>query len=131
MKTALKSQKIRKNFKMSRRETKFYLKALVIILFLICLFGYGAFEIWNYATGPKIILTSPANGSSVSESLISIDGQGKNIKEITLNNRPILMDETGKFSEKILLSYGYNVLELKAEDRFGKTTEQKLQIVYK
>jgi hypothetical protein len=30
-----------------------------------------------------------------------------------------------------LLSYGYNVLELKAEDRFGKETEQKLQIVYK
>jgi len=116
---------------MSRRETKFYLKAIIITLFLIALFGYGAFEVWNYATGPKIIVSSPVNGSAVSESLISIDGQGKNTKEITLNDRPIVVDETGKFSEKILLSYGYNVLELKAEDRFGKKTEQKLQIVYK
>ena len=116
---------------MSRRETKFYLKTIVICLFLVLLFGYGIFEIWNYATGPKIVLASPLNGSAVSESLISIDGQGKNTKEITLNDRPIVVDEAGRFSEKVLLSYGYNVLELKAEDRFGKKTEQKLQIVYK
>jgi hypothetical protein len=116
---------------MSRRETKFYLKAIIITLFLLALFGYGIFEVWNYATGPKIIISSPANGISVSESLISIDGQGINTKQITLNDRPIVVDEQGNFSEKILLSYGYNVLELKAEDRFGKKTEQKLQIVYK
>jgi hypothetical protein len=116
---------------MSRRETKFYLKAISIAVFLVALFSYGVFELWNYATGPKIILSSPANGVAVSESLISINGQGKNTKEITLNDRAIVVDETGKFSEKILLSYGYNILELKAEDRFGKKTEQRLQIVYK
>ena len=116
---------------MSRRETKFYLKTIIICLFLVCLFGYGAFEIWNYATGPRITVSSPANGVAVSDSLITITGQGKNTKEITLDDRPIVTDETGKFSEKILLSYGYNVLELKAEDRFGKQTEQELQIVYK
>ena len=116
---------------MSRRETKFYLKTILIAIFLITLFGYGIFEIWNYATGPKIIISLPTNGSAVSESLISIEGQGKNTKEITLNDRAIVVDEKGNFTEKILLSYGYNVLELKAEDRFGKMTEQKLQIVYK
>ena len=116
---------------MSRRETKFYLKAIIITLFLISLFGYGAFEVWAYAMGPKIVVSSPANGVAVSESLISISGQGKNTKGITLNDRPIVVDEQGNFSEKILLSYGYNVLELKALDRFGKKTEQQLQIVYK
>lgn len=116
---------------MSRRETKFYLKAITITLFLVCLFGYGIFEVWNYATGPKLTVTSPANGVAVSESLISIDGQGKNTSKITLNDRPIVVDEAGNFSEKILLSYGYNVLELKAEDRFGKKTMHELQIVYK
>jgi hypothetical protein len=116
---------------MSRRQTKFYLKAIVITLFLFCLFGYGVFEIWNYATGPEITVKTPADGAVVAESLISIQGQGKNTKEITLNDRPIMMDEAGNFSENILLSYGYNVLELRGADRFGKKTEQKLQIVYK
>ena len=116
---------------MSRRETKFYLKAIIIIIFLIAFFGYGIFEIWNYATGPKIIVISPKDGTAVSESLITIEGQTKNINQITLNDRPITVDEAGNFSEKILLSYGYNVLELKAEDRFGKKTEQVLQLIYK
>jgi len=127
----LKNQKILKNFKMSRRETKFYLKAIVIVVFLVTIFGYGIFEIWNYVNGPQIFLASPVDGSAVSESLISIIGQGKNTKEITLNDRAILTDEKGNFAEKMLLSYGYNVFELKAEDRFGKKTEQKLEIVYK
>jgi len=116
---------------MSRLETKLYLKVTLIILFLIILFGYTIFEIWNYATGPKLTVSSPINGSVVSESLISINGCGKNTKKITLNNRAITVDESGVFQEQILLSYGYNILELKAEDRFGKQTEQKLQIVYK
>ena len=116
---------------MSRRETKLYLKAIIIGLFLICLFSYGAFEVWAYATGPKITVSSLKNGTMVSESLIAIEGQGGNTKIITLNDRPIVVDEQGNFSEKILLSYGYNILELKAEDRFGKKTEKELQIVYK
>jgi hypothetical protein len=116
---------------MSRRETKFYFKAIIIILFLLIVFGYGIYEAWNYATGPKIIITSPTNGLAVAESLITIVGQAKNTKIITLNDRPIVIDEQGNFNEKVLLSYGYNVLVLKAEDRFGKKTEQDLQIVYK
>jgi hypothetical protein len=116
---------------MSRRETKFYLKAIIICLFLIILFGYGIFEVWNYATGPKILISSPTNGSSVTESLTEISGQAKNTKSITLNDRAIVVDPAGNFKENALLSYGYNVLVLKAHDRFGKSTEEKLQIVYK
>lgn len=116
---------------MSRRETKFYLKAIVICLFLVIIFGYGAYEIWNYATGPEIIISSPANGAAVSESFINIVGQAKNSKIITLDDRPIVVDQAGNFNEKVLLSYGYNILVLKAQDRFGQQTEQELQIVYK
>jgi len=116
---------------MSRRETKFYLKVIIITLFLIVLISYGIFEVWNYATGPQIILASPQNGAVVSESEITIEGQVKNTQEITLNNRAIVMNETGHFSEKLLLSYGYNVLKLEARDRFGKKVEQELQLVYK
>ena len=116
---------------MSRRETKFYLKGLVIAIFIVILFGYGLFEIWNYATGPKILLTSPPDGLAVSESLLTVAGQIKNTQILKLNGRAIDVTEEGYFTEQILLSYSYNVLELKAKDRFGKETEQKLQIVYK
>ena len=116
---------------MSRRETKFYLKTIAVVFFLLILFGYGGYEVWNYATGPKITVFAPKNGVVVNESLLVIEGQVKNAKKITLNDRPIVIDEAGNFNEKILLSYGYNVLTLEAEDRFGKKDERELQIVYK
>lgn len=116
---------------MSRRETKFYLKVAIITLFLLTLFGYAVFEIWNYATGPKIVVTYPTENLAVSESLINITGQANNIKVITLNDRAIVIDQDGNFAEPFLLSYGYNIIVLKAEDRFGQKTEKDLEIVYK
>ncbi len=116
---------------MSRHETKFYLKTLIVVLFLIIVFGYAAFEVWNYATGPKITVVTPVTGAVVLESLVNIEGRVQNVKKITLNDRAIVIDESGNFTEKILLSYGYNVLTLEAQDRFGKETSQELQLVYK
>lgn len=116
---------------MSRRETKFYLKVTIITLFLLVIFGYSVYEGWNYATGPKITILSPTNGSAVAESFITIHGQTKNTSLITLNERPISIDEHGQFNEKILLSYGYNILTMSASDRFGKKTTKTLQLVYK
>ena len=42
-----------------------------------------------------------------------------------------MIDQNGHFSEGILLTYGYNVLEIKSKDRFGKEIKEILQIVYK
>ncbi len=81
--------------------------------------------------GPKLTIISPINGSAVSESLVSITGKTKNVQKIILNGREIDRNEVGDFSEEILLSYGYNILELTVEDRFGKKDSEILQIVYK
>ena len=116
---------------MSRRETKFYLQVTIIVLFLVFILGYGIFELWKYVAGPEIHLSSPTDGSAVSESIVNVIGQVENVRLITLNDRAIVIDQAGQFKEQILLSYGYNVLVLKAEDRFGQKTEKRVQIVYK
>ncbi|MEI6528480.1 MAG: hypothetical protein WCO10_02290 [bacterium] len=116
---------------MSRRETKFYLKAIIISFFVLILLGYGIYEAWNLMTGPTIDISSPQNGITVSESLISIAGVARNINEIKMNDRPISIDEQGNFSEEMLLSYGYNIITLRAKDRFGKEVEKKLELIYK
>lgn len=116
---------------MSRRETKFYIKTGLISIFLVIIVSYGFYEIWNYIIGPEIVISAPTDGAAVAESLITITGQANRAQEITLNDRPIVVNEFGEFSEKLLLSYGYNILTLKAWDRFGKNVEKRLQIVYK
>ncbi len=114
-----------------RHQTKRKLKILSICFLFILLFGYTFYEIQRVIFGPSIEVTYPATGASVSDSLLEISGVAKNIKDITLNGRSILMDEEGNFKEKVLLSYGYNALELKASDKFGSNTEKVVEVVYK
>jgi hypothetical protein len=103
---------------------------LIVILFIVA-GGYIYFQAYNLIHGPKLTVTSPLNGSGVSRSLISIEGFAENISYISMNNRQIFVDEEGAFNEKLLLSHGYNIITITAEDKFKRETKKTLEIVYK
>lgn len=85
----------------------------------------------NIVTGPVIIVTEPVNGAVLSESLIEVVGTTKNISSINLNNRQIFIDESGAFREKLILSPGYNIITLRAKDKFGIETTEILELVHR
>ncbi len=114
-----------------RHKTKRKIRFAIITLLLLFIIGYTGFEIQKLIFGPKILISSPQNGSLVSDSLIEISGVAQNVKQITLNDRVISIDESGNFKEKILLSYGYNSLTMHASDKFGQETEKSLELIYK
>lgn len=114
-----------------RYRTRKNIKIASIVLLLTLLIGYTAYEIQRVALGPRINITSPQNGSLVSDPLAEITGVAQNIKEISLNDRKIFIDEKGNFKEEVLLSYGYNTFTLKATDKFGRETEKIIEVIYK
>jgi hypothetical protein len=116
---------------MEREKNKRQLKYLLIGLAILTLVGYSLYQAQKLIQGPEIIITNPQNGSTVSQSLIEIIGETKNLNRLQLNDRDILKDETGHFSEKVLLSYGYNSLRLDGWDKFGRKNEKIIEIIYK
>ena len=50
---------------------------------------------------------------------------------LNLNGRQIYTDKNGHFSEVVILFAGYNVLELKARDKFGREQVTKMEVVYR
>jgi hypothetical protein len=112
-------------------DGKLILKTLVITVFVLIILGYSIFQAQKIIHGPEIIVTSPISGSTIQESSIEITGTTKNISEISLDDRPIFIDESGKFSEKLMLYPGYNIIKLKAQDKFGAKTEKNIELVYK
>jgi hypothetical protein len=112
-------------------DGKLILKTLVITVFVLIILGYSIYQAQKIIHGPEIVVTSPASGSTVRENSIEIVGTTKNISEISLNGRPIFIDESGKFSEKLMLYLGYNIIKLKAQDKFGAKTEKIIELVYK
>ncbi len=109
-----------------KKLLQFGLFALIVVV----VFGYAYFSFRDYISGPKIIVTYPENGMTLASSTVRVIGQAIHIQEVTLNNRPILIDTKGNFKEVLLLSPGYNVSLFKAKDKFNRTIEYKLELVY-
>ena len=114
-----------------REKTRKFMKMGIISLCVVFIIGYSLYEAKKLVTGPNITLTYPLNGATVSDSLLPITGIAKNTTNISLNDKKIYVDEKGNFNEQVLLSYGYNVVSVKAEDKFGRSTEKTLEVIYK
>lgn len=115
---------------MFRDEQKISMRVVVGIIFVSLIVGYSFFQARKILGGPQIKIDEPQNGSAFEEPLVVIKGRTRNINSISLNDRPIFIDDEGYFSEKLLLSAGYNIIEIQAKDRFGKETEERLELVY-
>lgn len=114
----------------NRDSIKSILKILGFALIIIIVIGYSYFSFKEFIAGPQLIINEPINGSLISTSTVKIIGQALHIQDITINNRPIVIDKQGNFSETLLLFPGYNVSVIYAKDRFNRTTEYKLELVY-
>ena len=100
------------------------------LILVLGILSYGLFEARFLIEGPGISIEVPTNGETASSSLIEIAGVAKNISSLSLNDQAMFVDEEGHFSEHILLSYGYNVVSVKAKDRFGRERARVLEIMY-
>lgn len=112
-------------------KANFSIKIIIGGVLALIILIYAYYQTKNLLSGPLIEITSPQNGKTFIEPLIEIVGVAKNSSRITLNDRPILIDEAGNFKEKLLLSEGYNIIDFKAEDRFGEKINKTLEVVLK
>lgn len=110
--------------------SKISLKGWLIIGVIIFICGYSYFRLDNLLRGPKLTVETPGNGADISEPLVTISGHAKRISKITLNGYPIFTNETGYFKESLLLSPGYNILVLAAEDRFKREVSETLYLTH-
>ncbi len=105
-------------------------KIISLSVFTLILGSYGLFQAHKLLSGPIIELDSPHTGVTVSSNLLEIKGTSLNTSFISLNDRPIYMDEQGHFTEKLPLYPGYNIINIKAKDRFGSLVSKNIEIVY-
>ena len=115
----------------NREGTKKILKFTIITFIVLIVVGYSLFASHSLISGPEIIITEPQNGVTIATSSVIVKGIASRIQDITLNGRPVFIDEKGNFTETILLFPGYNVSLFSAKDKFNRTTEYKLELVYK
>lgn len=65
------------------------------------------------------------------KNIFIIKGKAKNISFLSLNEKPMFVDTEGLFEEKLLLSPGSNIIEIRAKDRFKKEILKVVRVYYK
>ena len=114
----------------SKKNCRLLIKPIIIALVVILILGYSTLKIKNLAEGPQITIYSPTDGTSTRTDFVSVKGKAERISQIYLNGKKIFTDEAGNFDEPYLLASGYNMLEVRAEDQFGRQVVKKLQLVF-
>lgn len=107
------------------------LRTFRIGLFVFVAVIIAAYAVWrslDYIRGPQVIVTSPADWSSISATTTQIIGRASRIKEIKLNGKTISINEQGDFSETIVLFPGTNIITVSAGDQFGRNISEELRI---
>ena len=113
-----------------RQDAKKILKiASVSVLFLFIVI-YAFFRSKDLIFGVKIKNVNIVDGAKVSNNIMNITGVAKNATNLTLDGREISVDQKGNFNETISLLPGYNVVDIKAQDKFGHVDEKNYKIIY-
>jgi hypothetical protein len=114
------------------QETSTFKKSILafIVLFVV---GYGLFNSRFIIQGPEITLEQVEEGTNSiisPEKTLFLKGKVFHSSFITINGRPIFIDETGQFNEKLLLSSGVSIIDIYAKDKFGKEVRKKIDVLY-
>jgi hypothetical protein len=70
------------------------------------------------------------DGATITANTIEITGVAKNAISLSLDGREISVDQAGDFDETIALLSGYNIINLRAQDKFGNVDEKNYQLMH-
>ena len=81
--------------------------------------------------GPKIIILSPEDNTTVSSQEIEIKGKVKNNVDILkINEMPVVLTQNGEFAKTVKLQKGENKIKITANDLAGNKDKQQIIINY-
>lgn len=109
-------------------------KMVGLTVFFVLIIVYALYRSHDLIAGVKIknVKINGLSASSVVEAtsdVLEITGQAKNAIDLTLNGREISIDEASSFNETIVLLAGYNIISIKARDKFGYIDEQNFRLM--
>ena len=99
-----------------------------IVLIAGALGGYVWFQARDLIGGPQVTLETPSDWTTVGHNFISLSGTARDISYLRLNGKQIYVDENHRFDESLLLPFGYTIMTIEAEDRFGRIVSKKIHL---
>lgn len=110
-------------------NAKKIVKIAGLSLFFLFIVAYAFFRSYDLIFGVKITNVNIKDNQSFTENIQKITGNAENSVFLALNDREISVDEEGNFNEDIILALGYNIINIKAKDKFGHVDEKNYKLI--
>lgn len=101
-----------------------------IIAFSLFVITYAFFKAEDLIFGVKIKDVNIENQTFFETNKIEISGNARHATELVLNGREISIDKDGNFKEDIAPLIGYNIVNIKAKDKFGHEDEKNYKLTF-
>ncbi len=111
-------------------DAKKILQIVSLSVFFLLIVIYAFFGSNEIIFGVQIKNVNITDGAKVEDSIVKLTGNAKNAVKLTLNGREISINEAGDFNETIALLSGYNIINIKAKDKFGYVDETNYKLIY-
>lgn len=96
--------------------------AVGIGIVLIAIFGYLIFQYIHFVSPPSLTVDSPKPTQVVTGNSVLVFGTTDTDAKVIVNNQPVLVDDSGKFSVGISVSSETKEIVIQAVSRSGKET---------
>lgn len=101
---------------------------IVLSAFFLLVILYAYYEAQGLLYGPSINI--PQEVTTSHDPFVTIRGTAERVAELSMNAKPVPITEAGMFEEPYLLAVGYNRIVLQARDKYGRTRERVIEIIY-
>ena len=112
-----------------KQNVKKIVKIAGLSIFFILIIVYAFFRSKDLILGVKIRNVNITDVETVKSNTLEITGVAKNATFLSLDDREVSVDQLGNFDETIALLPGYNIISIKAKDKFGHTDEKDYKLI--
>ncbi len=101
----------------------------MLIFSIITVFVVVFYNTKDLFLGAPLSVSTVLDGTTVTDSFLPISGSARHASRIEINGRIVSIDKSGKFTDGVVLSPGYNIVEIVQQDKFGKEKHKTFHLV--
>ncbi len=116
--------------KLKEESEKKYKYIALTVAFVIAgsAYIYLYAQVNNFVSVPRLLILSPQDKSDIEANSVHVTGIVEKDALITVNDKPVLVNDKGEFDENISLNNGNNEIKVKAVSKFNKESSQSIMV---
>lgn len=79
--------------------------------------------------GTPFTIATAHDGATLTSPFLSIAGTARHARALLIDGRSVTVDRDGVFDDEVVLSPGYNIVEVAVQDQFGKERVRTYHLV--